>query len=53
MLSHFSLVSLDEFKALGTRVALYTTVAYLTIRAVGFITDRTSRWVGLSDDTNQ
>ena len=52
MLSRFAIVSLDEFKSLGTRVALYTAVAYLTVRVVSSVSDRVARWTGLSSEDN-
>lgn len=45
-----SFVSLQELKVIGGRVALYTAVAYATIRAAGFAINQASRWVGIEQD---
>ena len=47
MFSKLALISLEEMKFMSSRVVVYTAVAYLTVRAVGFATDQASRLLGL------
>jgi hypothetical protein len=50
MLTRFAMISFEELKFVAPRVALYTAVAYATIRAVGFVTSQATRLAGLDNN---
>lgn len=50
MLSKLAMISFEELKFMAPRVALYTAVAYMTIRGVRVAADQVSRLMGLDDN---
>jgi len=49
----FDTISMEEFRSLGSRVAVYTFVAYATIRVARFAIGQASRLVGMVSSKNE
>ncbi len=50
MLSKLAMISFEELKFMAPRIALYTALAYGTIRVAGMVADQVSRLTGLENN---
>lgn len=50
MLSRLAMISFEEMKFMAPRIAMYTAIAYVTIRGVRVAADQVSRLMGLDNN---
>jgi hypothetical protein len=50
MLSKLAMISFEEMKFMAPRIAMYTAIAYVTIRGVRVAADQVSRLMGLDNN---